>query len=183
MVRITISGRPGAGKTSVGKLIAKRLGLRFYSMGDMRGQMAKERGITIEELNKLGEKEGWTDTKVDDYQKELGKKEDNFVFEGRLSFHFIPDSFKVFLDVETFEGAKRIFNDPREDESKKKFVEEVAEAIKERVKSDSLRYKKYYNLDIFDKSQYDFVLDTTHLSIEQVVERVIEGLKKSLKRN
>ena len=95
MVKVTITGVPGSGKTSVGKLVAEKLGLKFFSVGDMRGQMAKERGITLTELNKIGEREGWTDKQVDDYQKEFGRKEDNFIFEGRLSFHFIPDSIKI----------------------------------------------------------------------------------------
>src|SRR5689334_16245543 len=94
---ISITGAPGTGKTSVGKLLAKRLGYNFYSVGDLRGKMAMERGLTIDELNKLGEKDASTDTMADDYQRELGRKEDNFIIEGRLSWHFIPHSFKVFL--------------------------------------------------------------------------------------
>ena len=49
---ITISGKPGAGKTTVGKAVAARLGLEFYSMGDLRGKMASDRGLTIDELSK-----------------------------------------------------------------------------------------------------------------------------------
>jgi len=52
---ITISGLPGSGKTSVGKLIAERLGYEFLSIGDLRGSFASKKGLTIDELNKLGE--------------------------------------------------------------------------------------------------------------------------------
>ncbi|MBU0540313.1 AAA family ATPase, partial [Patescibacteria group bacterium] len=65
---ITISGVPGSGKTTVAKILAERLGMKFYSMGDLRGKMATERGLTIDELNKLGETEAFTDNDVDTYQ-------------------------------------------------------------------------------------------------------------------
>ncbi len=89
---ITISGLPGSGKSTVGKILAKKLGYEFMSLGDLRGKIAIDRGITIDELNHLGEKEGWTDKEVDDYQREYGKTHDNLVVEGRLSFYFIPRS-------------------------------------------------------------------------------------------
>ena len=111
---ITISGMPGSGKTTVAKLLAKRLGYEHYSMGDLRGKMAMERGISIDELNKLGEKESWTDKEADDYQKKLGETEDNFVTDGRTGFHFIPHSRKIFLKVDLRIGAERIKERARE---------------------------------------------------------------------
>ena len=42
---ITISGWPGSGKTSVGKLLSKKLGYQFYSMGDLRGKVALEKNL------------------------------------------------------------------------------------------------------------------------------------------
>ena len=69
---ITISGVPGSGKSTAGKSVARKLGYEYVSMGDFRGKMAMERGLTIDELNKLGEKEDWTDRQADEYQRELG---------------------------------------------------------------------------------------------------------------
>jgi len=51
-------------------------------------------------------------------------------------------------------------------------------ALKEREESDIMRYKKYYNLDVSDENNYDLVIDTTHLTIEQTVENILEYLKK-----
>ena len=98
---ISISGVPGSGKTSVGKLIAEQKGWPFYSIGGLRGKMALDRGITLDELNRLGETDPTTDTSVDDYARELGKKEDNFVIEGRLSWYFIPHAFKISSEIFT----------------------------------------------------------------------------------
>lgn len=164
---ISLSGVPGSGKTSVGKILADKLGMKFYSMGGLRGKMAKERGMTIDELNKLGENEAFTDKEVDDYQRELGGKEDHFVIEGRLSWHFIPHSFKIFLTCDAPEAARRIFEarkrkeEGREDEPLYKTVNEAEEEIRKRTESDDRRYKKYYGVDYKDVGKYDYVLDTT----------------------
>jgi len=175
---ISISGLPGSGKTTVGKLLAKRLGFRFYSIGDLRGRMAMERGLTIDQLNELGMKEKWTDEEADEYQKELGEKEDNFVIESRLGFYFIPKSVKIFLEVDQTKAAERIFRAQRPDEKRKTTIEEVIDSIRKRMKSDETRYQKYYKVDFLDKSHYDIVIDTTGLTPEQVAERIIERIKK-----
>ncbi len=179
---ISISGLPGSGKTTVGKILAKWLDYKFYSMGDIRGKMATERGMTIDELNQLGEKEEWTDTDVDQYQKELGEKENNFIVEGRLSFHFIPKSVKIFFTVDSRTGAERIFRDQRPDEEKRDSVEEVMDMLRERVESDRKRYKKYYGVDFTNTVHYDFVVDSTNIPTEEVVEKVMAFLRsKGLK--
>ncbi len=170
---ITISGHSGSGKSTIGKRIAKKLRYNFYSMGDLRGKMAMDRGITIDELNEIGKKEAWTDNQVDEYQKELGKKEDNFIIDSRLGFHFIPHAISIFLKVDPKESAKRIFANQREDEEKKETVEEVKEMLEQREKNDKQRYLKYYNVNYLDMKNYDIVIDTTKLSIEEVEEKLL----------
>jgi predicted cytidylate kinase len=179
---ITISGLPGSGKTTVGKLLAKRLGFKFYSIGDLRGRMAMERGLTIDQLNEIGMKEKWTDKEADEYQKRLGEEEDNFVIESRLGFYFIPKSVKIFLEVEPRKAAERIFRNQRPDEKRKGTVEEVLGSIRKRMKSDDTRYQKYYKVDFLDKSHYDIIIDTTSLTLEQVVEKIIRELGKGVKK-
>lgn len=157
---ITIAGQAGSGKSTVAKMLASKLGMRHYGMGDMRRKMAEERGITLAELNKIGEKEAFTDKQVDEYQKQLGKKEDNFVVDGRLSWHFIQNSVKIYLKASLNERAKRVFYDERKEE-KFSSMEETKKALVEREKSDERRYKKYYGINIHKMKNYDLVLDTT----------------------
>jgi len=176
---ITISGLPGSGKSTIGKIIAEKLGLTFYSIGDLRGKMAMERGMTIDQLNKLGETEAWTDKEVDDYQIDLARREDNFVIDARLSWFFMPRAFKVFLTVTPEEGARRIFANPRPDESSAASVEEVAERTKKRITSDRLRYEKWYHVRFDDPANYDLVLDTTARKPEQIVEEILKAVKPS----
>lgn len=182
---ISISGVPGSGKTSVGKMLAERLGLRFYSVGGLRGKMAMERGLSIDELNKLGENDRTTDALVDDDQKELGTTENNFVIEGRLSWHFIPHSYKIFLDCDPQEAARRIFAGQRAasgkerlDEKMYESIEETQRAIEARVASDVLRYQKYYQLDYRDPAHYDLVFDTTNMhGPEETTEKLLTRIQ------
>jgi len=179
---ISISGKPGSGKSSVGKLVAKKLGMTYYSMGDLRREMARKKGMTIEEFNRLGEKDESTDRLVDEYQEELGRKKDNFVADGRTSFYFIPRSVKIFLDISMDEAAKRIFNEPKDNKKKRnekeyETTDDVKNEIIERMQSDSKRYKKYYKFDCYDLSHYDFVLNTEKISIEKAAEKIVQYLK------
>lgn len=171
---ITIAGEAGAGKTTIGKSLAEYLGYDFYSMGDLRGKIAAEKGMTIDEFNKLGEKEGWTDSIVDDYQKELGEKGDNFVMEGRLSWYFIPRSKKIFLDVAPMIGAYRIFLDQREDEKKVENIEEMIQYISQRRKSDIRRYERYYCINPYNKKNYDLVMNTSLKRPEEVMKEILK---------
>lgn len=173
---ISISGKPGSGKSTVAKMLASRLGYRFYSIGDLRGKIAMKMGITIDELNKIGEKEEWTDKTVDEYQKKLGKKEDDFVIDGRLAFYFIPHSFKVFLDVNLDVAAKRIYMDQRPDEIKCESIEDVKKMLVKRMESDRRRYIKYYNVDFLNLKHYDIVINTTYKKPQDIVDTILKKI-------
>ncbi len=174
---ITLSGMPGSGKNTVAGILAKKLGFKHFSVGDLRGKMAIERGLTLDEFNVLGEKKDFTDKDVDEHQTELGKKEDDFIIDGRLSWYFIPNSIKVYLDIELKEGAKRIVKTKRPDEKEYKTTGEALKVINLRVASDRKRYKKWYDIDCYDQKHYDLIVDTTNLTPEQVANKILEHIK------
>jgi cytidylate kinase len=174
---ITICGPAGSGKSSASIELAKRLGYNHYSMGDLRRKMAAERDITIAELNKLGETEDFTDTEVDKFQENLGKTEDNFVVDGRTSWYFIPQSIKIHLDADVDIRAKREIENSKLSE-KFQTIEDAKKGVIERDKSDVLRYMKYYDLDVWERSNFDLIIDTTELSVEQTVNKIIKYLKE-----
>jgi cytidylate kinase len=93
---ITISGNPGSGKNTVGEMLAKELKYEYIVMGDIRRQIAEDRGISLADLNKSDEESGETDKIVDDKLVQIGKEQDNIVVVGRVGFHFIPDSLRYF---------------------------------------------------------------------------------------
>ena len=178
---ISIGGAPGAGKSTVARILAERLGYKRYSIGDVRREMARKRGMTLEEYNRLGETDPSTDTEVDEYQKKLAETEDNFVIDGRTSWHFIPDSFKVYLTVDEREGAKRVFaelqkGDERNEGRNLTSVEAVLQSNRERIQSDKKRYAAYYGIDAYDTANYDLVIDTTKKIPSEVAGEIIKNL-------
>jgi predicted cytidylate kinase len=180
---ITISGKPGSGKSTVAKIIAKKLRLRHYSMGDMQRGYAKEKGITIEELGLLESKDDKIDREVDAYQKKLSEKEDDFIIDSRLGFHFIPHSKKVFLECREDECAKRIYNDTTKNkrdssERKAKSIKETKRIMKKREKDNQKRFLKYYQTDFLDKKNYDIIVDTTDITAEEAAEKILRFIKK-----
>ena len=181
---ITLSGVPGSGKSTVAKLVAKELGFRHYSAGDFMREIAGKRGLSLLELGRAAEKDHSIDQELDKRTTELGKREDDFVMDSRLAYHFIPDSFKVFLEVDDREAAKRVFSDIRKKKEGRKVEKEsttpaaTLAAIKKRRKSEELRYRKYYNLNPYDEKQYDIVIDTTRTTPDKVVGKVVTAVKK-----
>ncbi|MFA6106637.1 MAG: cytidylate kinase family protein [Patescibacteria group bacterium] len=183
---ISFNGLPGSGKSTISKKLAERLGWPLYNIGAIRRQKAGERGMTLAEYNKLGETDPSTDTEVDEYQKKLGRTSDNFVIDGRQSWNFIPHSLKIFLTVDEKTGAERIFNelkksDHRNEDRGLDSLDDLIASQRKRMESDRLRYEKYYQIDVFNPSHYDFVLDTTSLSPDEVFDKVYEFVDSRMK--
>ena len=172
-MRITISGKAGSGKSTVAKLLSEKLKLKHYSIGDLMRAMAAEKGLTLLELNKLAEKDNSIDLELDNKLKQLGKTKDDFVVDGRLTAFFIPHAdAKVFLDADDEVRAERIMKDKREQE-KSKSLKDTISSIKKREESEKKRYQKYYGVNYLDKKLYNFVIDTTKLNPQKVVEKII----------
>lgn len=173
---ITISGVPGSGKSTVARVVAGKMNLKHISVGDILREIARSRGMTILEISKLAEEDRKIDEELDRRQKALSRM-DNLVVDSRLGFHFIPNSFKVFLDASPEEAGRRIFSAGRHMEKENITLEKTIENCKRRKRSEKIRYKKYYQVDPFEKSNYDLVVDTTSCSPEEVAERIIEKAK------
>jgi len=177
-MRITISGKAGSGKSTVAKLLSEKLSLRHYSIGDLMRAIANERGISLLELNKIAEKDKSIDMELDSRLKELGKTKDNFVVDGRLAAYFIPGAeARIFLDADDKVRAERILKDKRQQE-KNKSLKEAISNIKKREESEKKRYLKYYKVDYLNKKLYNYVIDTTKLPPEKVVEKIIMFVEK-----
>jgi len=177
---ITISGTAGSGKSTVGKLLAKKLGYRHYSNGDFMREMAEKRKISLLELSRLAEKDQSIDKEIDQRQIHLGKTKDNFVIDSRLGFHFIQNSVKIFLDADIEERARRILADKARKEQNID-LKTTKQNIEAREKSEKKRYKKYYGLNPYDKKYYDLVIDTGNLTPEQAASTVLRFIKTGIK--
>src|ERR1035437_7748083 len=97
---ITIAGKLGSGKSSTAKMVSEILNYKHYSTGDFMRSIADQKGVPLGELNKIAETDPSIDKMLDDRNKEIGTMED-IVLDSRLGFYFIPESFKVFLELDT----------------------------------------------------------------------------------
>lgn len=175
---ITISGDIGSGKSTTGKLLAKQLGYRYLSTGSIQRELAAKRNLTTLELNILSEKDPSIDREIDGYTMALNNAEENYVVDSRLAWHFIPKSYKVYLRCQEEIAAKRIFNDrDRVSDESEENAKDLLTKIKHRRKSEVRRFKKKYEVDLEDFTNYDLILDSSFFSPTEIVELIIGGSK------
>ena len=88
----------------------------------------------------------------------------------------MPESFKVYLKVDIDTAAKRAFADPNRKRAESlPTVEAQKEDMIKRTKTDLTRYYNLYKVHRDDMSNYDFVLDTTNLKPEEVLNKIKEA--------
>ena len=175
---IALAGDAGSGKSTVARLVAKKLGYKHYSVGDFMREIARKRGKTLLQISKLAESDSTIDEELDDMQITLGKEEDNFILDSRLGWHFIPKAFKVFLKVDMKEAAQRIFNDKRHAESENETLAATLANIKKRKSSELKRYKEYYKLNPYDDKHYNLIIDTTGSTSQITADKLLEAVNK-----
>lgn len=163
---ITIAGDIGSGKSKSAKGSAASLKFEHKSSGDYARSLGTKAKKKIGEMSIEAEqnKDSTYDDMVDAWVREQGKG-DRFVMDSRLAFHWIPESFKVYLRVDSKIGAKRMFKDLPENPERRESehfetVEEMEKWMHDRFESDCRRYKEKYGITYTDLSQYDLVIDT-----------------------
>jgi cytidylate kinase len=174
---ITIAGRPGSGKSATAKAVASTLGFQHFSSGDLFRMIGDELGIDVLQANLTAEKDAEIDRRVDQRLGELGRTKDKLVIDSRLAWHWIPTSFKVFLDLNLEMAAERILKNIDEARMESEHIPRdpkiYAKMLKDRLESESRRYQAKYQIDAYDKRNFDLVIDTGVNDIAAVMNLVI----------
>jgi cytidylate kinase len=175
-MKIVISGEAGSGKSSSADAVAKKLILKRFSTGDLQRKVAESRGISINQLGELGASDPKIDLEMDAMSKELGEREDNFVIDSWLAAFFIPDALKVYLTADIDVRVGRRLKQKRTTES---FTDskDAKNALLEREKVNRERWIKLYGFDYSDESNYDLIIDTTLLSVDETSDVIVEATK------
>jgi len=161
-MRITVSGLPGSGTTSLSRYLAERHGYTMISAGEVFRQLAREHNMELAEFGRLAQENSEFDKMIDLRQKEIAEQRDDIIVEGRLSGWMVPGAnLKIWLFAPIGCRIKRIvFRDQIADEK-------TAERITiEREECEAGRYHSYYNIDINDLSIYHIILNSEHWSVE-----------------
>ncbi len=176
---ITIGGNLGAGKTTLANNLANELHYAQLYVGGIFREMAAEKNLTIEQFYSQLKEDPALEQAVDQRQATMMREKDDLIVQGRVAWYFAKTSpFKVFnilLTVNPVTGAARA---GEKKENIGKTTNEMAAATADREKMERERYKMLYGIENhLDPAQYDFVLDTTSLTEQEVFDRVMTAVK------
>ena len=172
-VKIAISGKSGCGNTTVSRLVADALGLRFINFTFR--SLAQERGMDFKEVLAMAAKDDFWDKEVDTRQVMLAREEGGCILGSRLAIWMLPEAdLKVFLTARPETRAKRIQTREKGD------IEEVAAFTAARDKQDWERYMRIYKIDNDNYSFADLVIDTDDTGPQEITERIITEVKRKI---
>lgn len=192
---ITLSGMPLSGKsTQMAYLVDQyqKLGyeVKTISVGDIFRNIARKRGITITELNEQLMHEKGIDEIIDtgvvrEYEEKVNsipnEKRPNTVFliDSRLAWKNIPNSFSVRIVISKDVAAQRLYSANRGEEDTYNSVEEAAESWEERKNAERERYQEIYSIDLDDTDNYDLVIDSSDMQVEEIGRKIMETEQKT----
>lgn len=182
---ITLSGKPGSGKSSTADRVAELLGYTRYSAGDFVRKSLQAQHLSLAEFNQKAMAEPALDEKIDAHLRELRSQKD-IVVDSRLGFHWIPESFKVYLDLDIDVATVRIFKDRLQNKSRSMEYEissnlsEVQKQVRARINTERRRFKHLYGVDPYDTSRFDLVINTARHSPQTVALHIFDVYKQWL---
>lgn len=179
-MHITITGNLGSGKSTICKIIENKYGFEIYSTGKVQRELAKELNMSTLDMNKLMRTDPKYDNMIDDATTKIARenKDKNIIFDSRLAWNFVETSFKVFVSVSLDVAANRVLNDDRGKVEQYSSVEEAKQRLKERAQTEDIRYKDMYQLDYFNYSNYNLIIDSTNNSPEEIAGMIIKEAKE-----
>jgi cytidylate kinase len=170
-IKIAVSGKSGCGNTTVSKMVADKLGLRFINFTFR--SLAQEKGITLAEvLERAATDDSW-DRDVDSRQVRLARENGGCVLGSRLAIWMLEEAdLKVYLTASAEIRAARIAK--REGGS----IEAVAAFTAERDRQDHNRYLRIYNIDNDNYQLVDMLINTNKLEPDEIVQMIVAEAEK-----
>ena len=183
-MKITLSGIAGTGTTSVGKMLAKELDYEFKSGSNMFRMAAIEEGLTMEEADVKWGKDKGIDLKIDNFQKKFGEENDNFVLDSKMAWYCVPDGINIKFTCNLEERIRRVTEsslDTRLAYNKDGFEKTKEKTLDREINHQSRILDVYGIENIYDDSHFDLIIDTTNITPEKVVSRILEYINKQEK--
>ncbi|MDR1544151.1 MAG: (d)CMP kinase [Prevotellaceae bacterium] len=174
---ISLTGDLGSGKSTVSAILCKTLDYKYVYTGQIQRKIADRYNMSVNELNIYAETHPEIDNEIDTLVKNLQQSE-NLVVDSRLAWHFIPTSFKVFLQASIEVSAQRIFGDKKRKNENYESHQEAMKNIIARKESEVRRYQALYGVDCLDLSNYDLIVDTSNLTPQQVADKILYGFEQ-----
>ncbi|MEM0075411.1 MAG: cytidylate kinase family protein [Conexivisphaerales archaeon] len=178
MQSIILSGPPAVGKTSVARIIAEKLSMKYLSGGDMLKELAKEKGYHVggEEWWDTNEGQAFLRQRANDYTYdiEVDKRLANLASYGGyvITSYALPwlgsKGIKVWLKASQHTRAQRM------SKRDKISIDKAMEIVRLRDSENTQLYKKMYGYDFErDLTVFDLVIDTERITAEQASQLII----------
>ena len=183
VVRISVSGPAGSGKSHVVRMFQSKYGYATADIGAVFRERAAKRGMTIREYDKFIEAHPEEDRKADDdFRRLVLSSEINIITSWRMAFFRAPEMISIWLDVSPEEGARRVLGDmQRKADLTNIPLEEAIRLNTERLEAARQRLLKVYGVDLTKPENYAAVIDTTNLRPDDVVNAVLNVVENSLR--
>lgn len=173
--KITITGDLGSGKSVVSKLLQEKLGFEVYSTGKVQREIAARYGMTTLELNQYAHTHPEIDEEIDSTFASLNHRPEGLIVDSRLAWHFMPQSFKVYLRVPIEVAATRIMGDSTRKGERYATAAQAIADITARKRSENERFLAKYNADCSNMANFDYVADTADKNPEAVAAGILQA--------
>ncbi len=178
MTRITVSGHPGSGTSTLVRGLIEHFGWTALNGGDVFRSEAARREMSLQEFGELCKQDLEVDRNLDKLLQEKMLEDSADIVESRLAgwwaYRLEIPCVRLWLEVDEMERAKRVSH--REDIS----IERALEENKKRSSVDAERFLELYQLLPEQREPYTSLLDATNLGSEEVLAAAITILEESL---
>ncbi len=176
MTVIVISGMPGAGSSTIAKMLAKKLHLKHFSLGDASKKFGHgketEKAITYL-LSEKGKSKGFHEH-MDELQRSVAKKR-NVVIDSKLGVRMLRGlyDFSVWLKCPKEVQVQRIAG------RDKILLKDARRIVVEKERLERGRWRDIYGFDYFaQEKEASLVVDTGSKAPEEITRIIIESMKK-----
>jgi predicted cytidylate kinase len=175
MVTVVISGKPGAGSSTTARLLAKKLGLRFFSSGDYYKRFGKgketERAVSFWNTKK-GSSTSFHNM-LDKMVRKVLVKGDVAV-DSKLGVRINKGYYDlgVWLNASRKERARRCAS------RDKISAKEALRIITEKEKKERLNWERIYGFDFFTQNKdANLVINTANKAPREIVDIIMKELR------
>ncbi|MCI4349790.1 MAG: AAA family ATPase [Thermoplasmata archaeon] len=165
---LALSGPPGSGKSTAGRLAASALALEFVSAGERFRAEATRRGLDLDGLSKLAETDASIDRALDDAMLALaapGRLLDGRLVGALCRRRGIP-IVEIRVSAREDVRAARLAGRDGVDRAT------ALSACRAREASERLRYGRYYGIHL-DREPTDLSIDSSEIPATEVARRIV----------
>ena len=168
---VTISGQICTGKSTLRKLLSKKLGWQTFSTGELFRRHSKELNLSLEA--------------ADEQNDQLTKKIDRqLTVLVKTKTHFVVDSWMAGITAKNIPRVLKILLVCNDNIRHQRFalrekisVKEARVKVEERFSHWSTKIKKiYHRTDFFNRKYFDLVIDTSDIIPQGVLKKVLDKL-------